>query len=54
MPYKQWDEPSTTQAEADNKGYCTHANFLFPPWHRPYMMLMEVRLAALDERNRIY
>lgn len=41
MPYKSWDEPDTTSAEVDKKGYCTHANYLFPPWHRPYLLLFE-------------
>jgi len=25
-------------------GYCTHGSTLFPTWHRPYMMLVEVRV----------
>ncbi|KAL2012074.1 hypothetical protein VTN00DRAFT_4792 [Thermoascus crustaceus] len=41
MPYKSWDEPDTSLAEVDKKGYCTHANYLFPPWHRPYLLLFE-------------
>lgn len=41
MPFRSWDEPNTTQAEVDKKGYCTHANYLFPPWHRPYLLLYE-------------
>ncbi|KAI0466683.1 tyrosinase [Xylaria cf. heliscus] len=43
-PYTSWDEPSTTQKEIGRKGYCVHANVLFPPWHRPYMLLYEQRL----------
>ncbi|KAI1177287.1 tyrosinase [Nemania sp. FL0916] len=43
-PYRPWDEPSTTQKEIGRKGYCVHANNLFPPWHRPYMLLYEQRL----------
>ncbi|KAI0444390.1 tyrosinase [Xylaria telfairii] len=43
-PYSPWDEPSTTQKEIGRKGYCVHANNLFPPWHRPYMLLYEQRL----------
>lgn len=42
MPFKGWDEPNTTKADAHKKGYCTHANPLFPVWHRPYLMLLEV------------
>ena len=44
MPYKAWDEPDTTTEEAKNKAYCTHANILFPCWHRPYLLLLEVRV----------
>ncbi|KAI1496872.1 tyrosinase [Biscogniauxia marginata] len=44
MPYTSWDEPSVTTKEAHVKGYCVHANNLFPPWHRPYMLLYEQRI----------
>ncbi|KAI5925049.1 tyrosinase [Camillea tinctor] len=44
MPYTSWDEPSVTTSEAHVKGYCVHANNLFPPWHRPYMLLFEQRI----------
>ncbi|KAI1377225.1 tyrosinase [Hypoxylon crocopeplum] len=44
FPYIPWDEPATTQGEIGRKGYCVHANNLFPPWHRPYMLLYEQRL----------
>ncbi|KAI1819881.1 tyrosinase [Xylaria intraflava] len=44
FPYIPWDEPATTQKEIGRKGYCVHANNLFPPWHRPYMLLYEQRL----------
>ncbi|KAF2967938.1 hypothetical protein GQX73_g5626 [Xylaria multiplex] len=43
-PYIPWDEPSTTQKEIGRKGYCVHANSLFPSWHRPYLLLYEQRL----------
>jgi hypothetical protein len=41
MPYTNSDEPSLTLDEAGRKGYCMHANILFPPWHRPYLLLYE-------------
>ncbi|KAL2825783.1 hypothetical protein BDW59DRAFT_145909 [Aspergillus cavernicola] len=44
MPFTSWDEPLETQENVDLKGYCTHANYLFPPWHRPYLLLYEQRL----------
>ncbi|KAI1478180.1 tyrosinase [Daldinia eschscholtzii] len=43
-PYTSWDEPTTTADEVGRKGYCNHANALFPPWHRPYILLYEQRL----------
>jgi hypothetical protein len=42
MPYKSWDEPEATVDEVHGKGYCVHANCLFPLWHRPYLLLYEV------------
>ncbi|KAJ4347797.1 uncharacterized protein N0V89_009167 [Didymosphaeria variabile] len=44
MPYTNWDEPSLTLDEAGQKGYCVHANALFPPFHRPYLLLYEQRI----------
>ncbi|KAJ0417681.1 hypothetical protein BJY00DRAFT_315629 [Aspergillus carlsbadensis] len=44
MPYKSWDEPEATVDEVHGKGYCVHANCLFPLWHRPYLLLYEQRI----------
>ncbi|KAF4626245.1 hypothetical protein G7Y89_g11919 [Cudoniella acicularis] len=44
MPYTSWDEPSLTAQEIHRKGYCVHANSLFPLWHRPYLLLYEQRI----------
>ncbi|EQL32948.1 hypothetical protein BDFG_04931 [Blastomyces dermatitidis ATCC 26199] len=44
MPYKSWDEPGITAQETHLKGYCVHANSLFPIWHRPYLLLYEQRI----------
>ncbi|KAL4861988.1 hypothetical protein BDV12DRAFT_179541 [Aspergillus spectabilis] len=44
MPFTSWDEPFGTQENVALKGYCTHANYLFPPWHRPYLLLYEQRI----------
>ncbi|QSS63280.1 tyrosinase [Histoplasma capsulatum] len=41
MPYKSWDEHGLTVQETHRKGYCVHANSLFPIWHRPYLSLYE-------------
>ncbi|TGJ84363.1 hypothetical protein E0Z10_g4430 [Xylaria hypoxylon] len=53
-PYTPWDEPSTTQKEIGRKGYCVHANNLFPPWHRPYMLLYEARIPIYVLPQRLY
>lgn len=42
MPFTSWDEPFETEENVAQKGYCTHANYLFPSWHRPYLLLYEV------------
>ncbi|KAL4924110.1 tyrosinase [Aspergillus undulatus] len=44
MPFTSWDEPFETEENVALKGYCTHANYLFPSWHRPYLLLYEQRL----------
>jgi tyrosinase len=44
-PYQPWDEANYTAA-AGSAGYCTHNSILFPCWHRPYMLLYEVRLVT--------
>ncbi|BCS28231.1 uncharacterized protein APUU_61279S [Aspergillus puulaauensis] len=41
MPFTSWDEPFETEENIGVKGYCTHANCLFPSWHRPYLLLYE-------------
>jgi len=43
---KPWD-PNTQWG-----GYCTHGSVLFPTWHRPYVMLYEVRTHVLLRANR--
>ncbi|KAL4785045.1 hypothetical protein BJX76DRAFT_367191 [Aspergillus varians] len=44
MPFTSWDEPFETKENIGIKGYCTHANYLFPTWHRPYLLLYEQRI----------
>lgn len=39
-PFMPWDEE--TDAQTFNEGYCTHDSLLFPCWHRPYVLLVEV------------
>jgi tyrosinase len=35
-------------------GYCTHGSTLFPTWHRPYVLMVEVnsQVASLNCRFR--
>ena len=42
QPFVPWDEDRTKVAIKES-GYCTHNSILFPTWHRPYMLLFEVR-----------
>jgi tyrosinase len=54
LPYEAFDgvnplkwTPGTVPADGDKPevarfgGYCHHGTQLFPPWHRPYLMMME-------------
>ena len=41
QPLVPWDE--NTKPVTDGLGYCTHDSILFPSWHRPYLLLVEVR-----------
>jgi hypothetical protein len=54
MPYRHWDEPSVTAQEALRKGYCVHANALFPLWHRPYLLLYEARISPSCFKPRCF
>ena len=40
LPLVPWDED--TKPVVPDTGYCTHGSILFPSWHRPYMLLVEV------------
>lgn len=53
QPIGAWDED--TAPVTQGVGYCTHDSILFPTWHRPYMLLYEVRsfhTAALNFSGR--
>jgi tyrosinase len=43
FPRAAWDGVAN-QFEANKMfgGYCPHGRIIFPTWHRPYLMLMEV------------
>ena len=49
-PGQPWDNaPAPTYEPNDNSensfgGYCNHNRLNFPTWHRPYLLLFEVRL----------
>ncbi|KAI1842912.1 hypothetical protein JX266_010930 [Neoarthrinium moseri] len=51
MPYKAWDEPDTSDEDTKGKAYCTHMNALFPPWHRPYLLLYEQQIYEIMIRD---
>lgn len=40
QPLVPWDE--NTKPVTPGLGYCTHDSILFPSWHRPYLLLVEV------------
>ncbi|KAH4248442.1 hypothetical protein HBI24_137470 [Parastagonospora nodorum] len=40
-PYKTWGDVPGVPSKSGTAGYCTHANALFLPWHRPYLALFE-------------
>jgi hypothetical protein len=47
LPYVPWDGGDSQPVSTNGwEGYCTHGSVLFPTWHRPYMMLYEVRTVA--------
>ncbi|KAF7290719.1 Di-copper centre-containing protein [Mycena indigotica] len=42
LPYNSWNGAGEEPVDPNAwQGYCTHANLLFPTWHRPYVALME-------------
>lgn len=43
MPHETWGGVDPIPGSEDT-GYCTHNSILFPTWHRPYLVLYEVRL----------
>ncbi|KAF3920117.1 Tyrosinase [Arthrobotrys entomopaga] len=40
-PFKPWAAVPNTRGANPNNGYCTHADILFLPWHRPYLATYE-------------
>lgn len=48
LPYVQWNGSGGTKPQPRSwGGYCTHGSVLFPTWHRPYILLLEVRALLL-------
>ncbi|KAK6330065.1 hypothetical protein TWF718_003493 [Orbilia javanica] len=43
-PYLPWAGVASVRGGNPNSGYCTHADVLFLPWHRPYLSLFEQSL----------
>ena len=46
MPSQSWDEAPEPDfdKEVQQGGYCAHNIVSFPTWHRPYLLLYEVRI----------
>lgn len=47
MPAQPWDGapgPLPGEKGVQTGGYCAHNLSTFPIWHRPYLLLFEVRL----------
>jgi tyrosinase len=58
LPYKPYNllegekEPSTDWREGETNrwgGYCHHGDILFPTWHRPYVLLLEMLIYEAAE-----
>jgi tyrosinase len=55
MPFKLWDNEQPLFANRKDPnvrsnswvGYCAHATYTFPSWHRPYLAMIEVRLPTI-------
>lgn len=45
LPLTDWDGVRIPDLKSRGS-YCTHASFLFPSWHRPYLAMMEQTLYA--------
>lgn len=46
LPYVPWSGAGASDP-AEQTGYCTHGSILFPTWHRPYVVLYEVRISTI-------
>ena len=55
QPYTAWNGAggSFVQGKWSFGGYCTHGSVLFPTWHRPYLLLLEVNSACYFQITRI-
>ena len=47
IPYSDWPE-----GKKDGRwgGYCHHGDILFPTWHRPYILLLEMLIYEEAEK----
>jgi tyrosinase len=46
LPDEAWDGFELAGGPGPEPGYCVHTTNRFPTWHRPYVALFEVCLAA--------
>lgn len=42
LPYAAWNADPKQKPAGSGGGYCAHKSTLFPTWHRPYMVAVEV------------
>ncbi len=50
-PYEDWDGATASDDAGKYLGYCTHGTTLFPTWHRPYVLLLEVHISFIDKNG---
>lgn len=50
-PYEDWNGAIASDNAGKYQGYCTHGTTLFPTWHRPYVLLLEVRISFINKNG---
>ena len=51
-PHEAWSGATASDNAGKYLGYCTHGSTLFPTWHRPYVMLLEVSISYTNQNKR--
>ena len=50
-PYEAYNGTTASDHAGKYLGYCTHGTTLFPTWHRPYVLLLEVRISHINKNG---